>query len=369
MLPHWTSNDFTADHVRLHYYRTSPEGSGKPPLVLAHGFSDDGLCWAPTARDLEDQYDVLMPDAIGHGLSQRVARGEQTDMPADLAGLLRGLRLPPAIVGGHSMGANVAAQLGARYPELVRALILEDPPWFPPVEGEARPSIFNENGPVGLWLKKLQTMDIEAIVAQERVNFPNWPDEALRAWCTAKTRLDLNILTTTDKGRESWQPYVAKIHCPVLLVTADNDKGSIVTPEVARMVTAMNSQIRVAHIPGAGHHIRFGQYEAYMVRRARLLAGACLSAEKQPIRLRKSMRQAACVPLTSKTARAKIAFVLAVFLTACDSFASPRPSAQETPARQAISNRRRNQRDTIPDRIRRKPDRDPRSLRPRGAHL
>jgi N-formylmaleamate deformylase len=84
MLSHWTQDDLLIDGVRLHYYRT---GHGhKRPLVLVHGFSDNGLCWARTARDLEFEYDVIMPDMRAHGLSARVQATDKVDMAADLAG-------------------------------------------------------------------------------------------------------------------------------------------------------------------------------------------------------------------------------------------------------------------------------------------
>jgi N-formylmaleamate deformylase len=87
MLSNWTQNDLLVNDVRLHYYRT---GHGdKRPLVLVHGFSDNGLCWTPTARDLESEYDVIMPDMRAHGLSARVQPGEKVDMAADLAELMR----------------------------------------------------------------------------------------------------------------------------------------------------------------------------------------------------------------------------------------------------------------------------------------
>ena len=63
MLPHWTQNDLSINGVRLHYYRTGNEN--KRPLLLVHGFSDNGLCWTPTARNLESEYDVIMPDMNG----------------------------------------------------------------------------------------------------------------------------------------------------------------------------------------------------------------------------------------------------------------------------------------------------------------
>ncbi len=47
--------------IHLHYTRT---GGDKPAVVLAHGFSDDGLCWTPVAEILEI---VHIPGA-GHNI-------------------------------------------------------------------------------------------------------------------------------------------------------------------------------------------------------------------------------------------------------------------------------------------------------------
>jgi pimeloyl-ACP methyl ester carboxylesterase len=62
----WQTGSVEANGVLLHYTRT---GGARPPLVLAHGFSDDGLCWSPVARELEDAYDIVMVDARCHGRS------------------------------------------------------------------------------------------------------------------------------------------------------------------------------------------------------------------------------------------------------------------------------------------------------------
>jgi pimeloyl-ACP methyl ester carboxylesterase len=53
--------------IRIHYWRS---GGNKPPLVLAHGSSDDGLCWTNLAKELEANFDIILPDARGHGLSE-----------------------------------------------------------------------------------------------------------------------------------------------------------------------------------------------------------------------------------------------------------------------------------------------------------
>jgi pimeloyl-ACP methyl ester carboxylesterase len=62
----------------------------------------------------------------------------------------------------------------------------------------------------------------------------------------------------------NWQEVAKAISCPTLLITADPDKGGIVTPEVAAKAQELNPRIEVVHIPDVGHHVRFEAYEAYI---------------------------------------------------------------------------------------------------------
>jgi N-formylmaleamate deformylase len=264
MLPHWTEGDALVNSARLHYYRAGEAGASRPSLVLQHGFSDNGPCWEAVAEELKTAYDIVMPDARGHGLSARVSAGEVLDQAADLAGLIRALGLVRPVVAGHSMGAAMAADLGARFPDLVRALILEDPPWFMPREGEFGPRTLGKDSPLGQWILGLQKQTLEQVVAQCRAEHPTWPESILRRWCEGKMQLDPGFLATSRQAVPSWQETVRRIACPVLLITADPEKGGIVTDDVARQVTEMNPNVRVVHIPGVGHHIRFAEHAVYM---------------------------------------------------------------------------------------------------------
>jgi N-formylmaleamate deformylase len=126
-MPNWFSDAVISNGIQIHYVRT---GGDKPALVLAHGFSDNGLCWTPVALALEGDYDVIMPDARGHGLSDAPETGYDTvDQVADLVGFIRALELERAGLMGHSMGANTVAFTAATHPDLVSYAILEDPPW------------------------------------------------------------------------------------------------------------------------------------------------------------------------------------------------------------------------------------------------
>jgi pimeloyl-ACP methyl ester carboxylesterase len=117
--------------VRLHVLE---RGAG-PTLLLLHGNGSliqdwlvSGLVERAAAR-----YRVIALDRPGFGYSAR-PRG-RVWTPRMQAGLMRGLlhalRAEPAIVLGHSWGAQVALALALEHPEAVRALVLESGYYFP----------------------------------------------------------------------------------------------------------------------------------------------------------------------------------------------------------------------------------------------
>lgn len=261
MLPHWTQNNLMVNGVKLHYTRT---GSGnKPPLVLLHGFSDSGLCWLPVARDLEADFDVILPDARGHGLSARVQPGEGIDMAGDLAGFVQGLGLKKPVIGGHSMGAGVSAQAAARFPSLARALILEDPGWWAPKLPEAKEDEPRAN-PFHDWLMSLESWSVEQCMEKCRADSPTWAEVELRPWAESKKQFDPHFTQAAHFQGMEWPEIVSAIRCPILLITSEPEKGGIVTMEVAKKAASLNRGLRVAQVNGAGHNIRRENYPNYM---------------------------------------------------------------------------------------------------------
>ena len=262
MLPLWTQNDLIVNGTRIHYTRTG--GGEKPQLVLVHGFSDNGLCWTPVARALEDEYDVIMPDMRGHGLSARVEPDEQADMAADLAELIRALGLNRPIVAGHSMGANVTYQIGVRFPELARALILEDPPWWLEQPVLRAPG----ESPIVTWAKGLRNQTLEELLVAYRRDHPAWPEELLRPMCESKKQLDTTVVDTMSKRlhieRTNWLETIGSIPHPMLLVTGAPELGAIVTPQAAAKIRELNARVTLVHVPNVGHLIRFDNYPVFM---------------------------------------------------------------------------------------------------------
>lgn len=258
----WQFGDLAVNGVKIHYTRTGNRTSSlKPPVVLAHGLADDGLCWTPVAEALEADYDVVMVDARGHGRSDAPEQGYGTaDHASDLAGVITALGLRRPAVLGHSMGAVSALALAGMRPDLPRAILLEDPPprWIPAGPAPARPA------PIHQAIIDLKRRTRDELLAHAARQWPPWPEAELGPWADAKLRFSFNALLADEPPALDWPAIVHRITCPALLITADPALGAIITPEIAASLGALMPQTRVVHIAGAGHNIRREQFSSYM---------------------------------------------------------------------------------------------------------
>jgi pimeloyl-ACP methyl ester carboxylesterase len=106
-------------------------GEGGRALVLVHGLLMNRHMYDHLAPEMASRgYRVITVDLLGHGAS---------DMPTDmraynmstfadqLATVIEELGLDRPVVGGTSLGANVALELASRHPKLARALFIEMP--------------------------------------------------------------------------------------------------------------------------------------------------------------------------------------------------------------------------------------------------
>ena len=260
----WLDNDVIANEIKIHCYRT---GGDKPPIVLCHGATDDGLCWAPVAQALAVDYDVIMPDARWHGCSDGPAGGDNVSvLTDDLVAFVRALKLERPILMGHSMGAHSVFQAIARDSSLARAAILEEPPFREPAAPLDDEQLKKRAGHMRQSMMAYKSMSREALMAMCRQQSPAWGEEELSPWADAKLRVSLNLVDAVNQKSTAVSIWEAlpKITCPVLLITADPDKGAIVTPEIAQKAAQAAPSLRVVHIQGAGHNIRRERFEAYM---------------------------------------------------------------------------------------------------------
>ena len=252
----YTHGDVKINGINLHYYRT---GGKKPPIILLHGASDNGLCWAPVAELLAKQYDVIMPDAQGHGLSDRIDRNFNEENHAhQVAGLVQELGISKPILMGHSMGAGVTSVVASKYPDLPRAIILEDIAWDGYKLLQAK-----TNSEVSRSLIEKTSRTREELINECRKANPRWSEAEIIPWAEAKKQFDPTILSVVTMGGTSYTQVVPFIKCPVFVIISDGGVGSPEGVERAKKLYRSEQPFRWVQIKGAGHNIRREQFKAF----------------------------------------------------------------------------------------------------------
>jgi N-formylmaleamate deformylase len=265
----WADGYVEANGIKIHYYRT---GGNKPPVVINHGAGDDGLCWTRVAMELENHYDLILPDARGHGKSDSGKKDYSTSQfVADLAGLILALKLDHPVVGGHSMGANTSLHLAANHPDLVRGIFLEDPPIILPgeefVNGEQTVKMEEIGKMMAKFMRMFKLMPKFIGVRMARKGSPTYPDSEIIPWINSKKRLSFDFLNSMAMMKlVDPDPFEVfkKITVPTLFFIGDREKMAIVSQESAQRAAGVNEKIYVVHLEGASHDIRRTRFDGYM---------------------------------------------------------------------------------------------------------
>jgi pimeloyl-ACP methyl ester carboxylesterase len=245
----WKDGYVMANGIRLHYWRT---GGNKPALVLAHGSSDDALCWTNLARELQNDYDIIMFDARGHGLSDPPTPSDAPDVQVeDLAGLIKELKLERPILMGHSMGSASVAHFAAKYPDVARAVILEDPALVRPAGAPGGSQTSPESRRAGILARN--NMSEEELVRDCMKNSPKWGQSECEFWAPSKRRHHPHTVLDTPALRPPMSELFPKITAPTLILKADADDA---LKKQNEEVSALLKSGRIVHIKGAGHNVR-----------------------------------------------------------------------------------------------------------------
>ncbi|HVX45845.1 MAG TPA: alpha/beta hydrolase [Mycobacteriales bacterium] len=226
-----------------------------PQILLLHGFTDSGACWNPVIPGLGGR-SVVTTDARGHGESGLPEEPfDSTDQAADAASVIEDLGLRDVVVMGHSMGGATAVSLAAARPDLVSALILEDP--------AVRSGAMRRGPQPSESFLAMKAMSDEERIEKCRADNPAWSDEELIPRCEALGQFNLDVYQRRSNNADSRPTYetLRSLSLPVLLLHGDADRGSIVDQE---LLPTLGENIRALHIPGVGHSIRRENQPAFL---------------------------------------------------------------------------------------------------------
>jgi len=242
-----------------------------PTIVMFHGVLRAWNCFLPLATQLSPTYDLISLDQRGHGTSDRADRYLVADYADDGVEWLERAVGRPTVLYGHSLGAMVAASVAARCPNLVRGVVLEDPPFDTLgkyIKNTALHDYFRQLSelvaaqlPQAELTRRLSDVTTTNPQTGGRLRLGDVRDAAaLRFFASTLRRVDPRVFEPIVSG--NWldgydiDRVLGEIRCPVLLLQGEAAAGAMLTDaDVARVRTAASD---VAHVRlPAGHMLHW----------------------------------------------------------------------------------------------------------------
>lgn len=204
-------------------------GSGSPRYVLIHGIGMGRSVFSDLVSQLDGSGEVISIDLPGYGEAPEPPRVLTMERTADLvAAFLRARVGAPAVIIGHSMGAQVALEIGARHPETVSRLVLVGPTVDPAARTAPR--------------------QLSRLLRDIAVESPKVIALGAREYLRAGPRLRLKFRAMLVHRPED---VLAAVAAPTLVLRGEDD---LVTPRAwCRTIVDGLPDGRLAEVPGHGH--------------------------------------------------------------------------------------------------------------------
>lgn len=207
--------------------------------------------WTPLVEQLESQCRLLIPDLPGHDHGSAESYRSHEETTATIASLLEARSSESAIVVGFSLGAQLSVLLAARYPHLVRDVVV--------ISAQARPTPFQ--GATLALLRMTASLAknkrFARLQAKELIVPESLMDDYMRTsrGITPPTLLAAvgeNIRFTIPKG---WAEFAGRS-----LVLVGDDERSMMK-ESARLLASTHGRGELVVAEGCGHGIPLQQPE------------------------------------------------------------------------------------------------------------
>lgn len=235
-----------ANGVHLHHREDGDPGG--TPLVFINSLGTDLRAWDRVVARIGDGFRTIRYDKRGHGLSEASpAPYAMDDHVADLAALLDGLGVGPAVVCGISVGGMIAQGLAAAHPGRVRALVLCD--------------TGHRIGTREAWDDRIDAIRKGGVEAMAEPIIERWFSESFRTeratevvgWRNMLVRTTVEGYTGTCAAiREADLTEQARgIAVPTLCLCGTVDLAT--TPELVQELAGLIDGARYEPIEGAGH--------------------------------------------------------------------------------------------------------------------
>jgi pimeloyl-ACP methyl ester carboxylesterase len=215
-----------------------------PPIVLVHGAAADGSTFRLLEQQLADRFSVVTVERRGRcGSPDGDAYSLEAEFD-DLAAVVDTLD-EPAIVFGHSFGANVALGASLRSSKFAKLVLYE-----PGRRGDVPPALQSE---LERLLERDDRMGAMRLTLLEFTRFPEeWLDDLLE---TPPWQERLAYAHTLARELRAYDEYdygdLSRFTVPTLLMVGETSPATELA--YARQLASELPSARVSVIPGEGH--------------------------------------------------------------------------------------------------------------------
>lgn len=246
-----------------------------PPLLLLHGVTRGWHDWSNLFAHLSPRWRIVAIDFRGHGASEPApGRYRVADYVDDALAALHQCVGESTVVMGHSLGAMVALAAAAQAPELVRAVVAEDPPFHTmgeriastPLLGYFRDLRRLHSRGEALFQFTNALANVPVAISRDdggkAARLGDVRDMAsLRMAAAMLKRVDPEVFEPIVAGR--WldgydvKGVLAGVRCPLLLLQADTEAGGMLTDDDAALAEQTAKECFRVRFPGVGHLIHW----------------------------------------------------------------------------------------------------------------
>ena len=249
--------------VALATHEWPPSGTNAtdaPTAVLVHGVTGWHRTWWRVGPALAERgWRVVAVDQRGHGRSPRID-GYTTvpELAADLGAAIERIGAPVDGLIGHSLGAAVSAELAFQRPELVRRLVLEDPPTLSRAEDAAWHATLERE-------RRASFADPDGQVARELAANPRWLEEDARQNVEGRLQADLPGILATFRRETGGRvlELAPRQSVPALYVLAAEDRSVIAGETRRELERTLPANARIV-VVDAGHTVHRDRFDEYV---------------------------------------------------------------------------------------------------------
>jgi pimeloyl-ACP methyl ester carboxylesterase len=255
-----TEKAFDTGTVSINYVEGPPSGT---PLVMLHGLMGRWQTFLPLLPAFLVRYHTYALDLRGRGLSGRVPGSYFISNDAeDVIAFLRNKVTEPAVLLGHSLGAIVSILVAAEAPDLIRAVVLEDPPLAELSNDKTSLSDAHKT------FRALRDMMIKDASMDDKWSelttiFPKLDDlqtrYSLKTWSQCDPEIPTLVIEQRYFEHYHFEKLLPRIKCPVFLIQGNPSSGGALSDRNAGLAVSLLGDCVHIYLEDVGHGIHAEQ--------------------------------------------------------------------------------------------------------------